>query len=719
MSSSSIFRSEQMTLCQLFLQPDTAYASVAELGELAIVQFRDLNPNVNSFQRKFVNELRRCEEMERKIRFLETEIKKEEIPIVDTKENPDAPKPREIIDLEIIIDKLDHDLKQINTNADALRKNFNELTELKFNLAMTQGFFQQVDSTGHGLFDGLDESINDESNRIVSSGMKLGFVSGVITRDRMNAFERMLWRVCRGNVFLKSAEIPQLIEDPTTGEKLHKIVFVVFFQGEQLKTRVQKICEGFRANIYPCPENVNERRELTMGLMTRLEDLNVVINQTEDHRQRILIETSRLIRLWKIKLLKIKSIYFIMNMFNNDIARKCFIAECWIPNLQLDSVRLALRKGSEISGNVQVTTIINEMATEEKPPTYHKLNKFTQGFQNLVDAYGVASYREINPMSFVLITFPFLFAVMFGDAGHGLIVTLFALWMVLKENQLKDKWRNQEVWTIFFGGRYIILLMGIFSIYTGLMYNDVFSKSMNIFGSAWRVKFDDTILLKADSVTLEANPTPYADAPHYVQMYSGNPYAIGLDPIWQISVNKITFTNSIKMKFAIIIGIIQMSFGVFLSLWNHIYFKHYNAIFLEFLPQIIFLASIFFYLIILIFYKWTHYQASQATDAPSLLIHLINMMLMSYPDKDSKNPLSSLTFYNNQRLIQTVLLIIAVLCIPWLLIGKPIYTLIKKKKKANYSQLANETNASNDIELHEQNKGHQEVIIKPTNVKLR
>lgn len=65
--------------------------------------------------------------------------------------------------------------------------------------------------------------------------------------------------------------------------------------------------------------------------------------------------------------------------------------------------------------------------TVEQPPTHHKLNKLTQGFQNLVDAYGVASYREINPMPFVVITFPFLFAVMFGDAGHGLIVAAFAL----------------------------------------------------------------------------------------------------------------------------------------------------------------------------------------------------------------------------------------------------------------------------------------------------
>lgn len=103
---------------------------------------------------------------------------------------------------------------------------------------------------------------------------------------------------------------------------------------------------SFRANIYPCPENPNERRELAMGVMTRLEDLNVVLNQTHDHRQRVLLETSKTIRTWQIKVKKIKAIYHTMNMFNNDVARKCFIAECWAPVSELDRIQLALRKGS-------------------------------------------------------------------------------------------------------------------------------------------------------------------------------------------------------------------------------------------------------------------------------------------------------------------------------------------------------------------------------------
>lgn len=60
-----------------------------------------MNENINAFQRKFVTEVRRCDEMERKLRYIESELKKDDVNIPDPKETPRAPNPREIIDLEV------------------------------------------------------------------------------------------------------------------------------------------------------------------------------------------------------------------------------------------------------------------------------------------------------------------------------------------------------------------------------------------------------------------------------------------------------------------------------------------------------------------------------------------------------------------------------------------------------------------------------------------
>uniref|UniRef100_A0A672JJ73 V-type proton ATPase subunit a n=1 Tax=Salarias fasciatus TaxID=181472 RepID=A0A672JJ73_SALFA len=298
----------------------------------------------------------------------------------------------------------------------------------------------------------------------------------------------------------------------------------------------------------------------------------------------------------------------------------------------------------------------------DTPPTLLRTNKFTSGFQSIVEAYGVGDYREVSPAPYTIITFPFLFAVMFGDLGHGMVMSLFALWMVLTEKNQKKKRCSNEIWMTFFNGRYIILMMGLFSIYTGLIYNDCFSKSLNIFGSGWSIKamFANQ---QWTNKTLQANALLTLD-PNVSGVFSG-PYPFGIDPIWNMAVNRLSFLNSYKMKMSVIIGVVHMSFGVVLSVFNHLHFRQKFNVYLLFLPELLFLLCLFGYLVLMIVYKWLAFGARDSSRAPSILIHFINMFVMQGKD--------IAPLYPGQTGLQIFLVVVALLSVPVLLLGKPFY----------------------------------------------
>lgn len=71
-----------------------------------------------------------------------------------------------------------------------------------------------------------------------------------------------------------------------------------------------------------------------------------VLNQTEEHRQRVLQAAAKTVRVWFIKVRKMKAIYHTLNLCNIDVTQKCLIAEVWCPVSELDSIQFALRRGT-------------------------------------------------------------------------------------------------------------------------------------------------------------------------------------------------------------------------------------------------------------------------------------------------------------------------------------------------------------------------------------
>ncbi|XP_066245233.1 V-type proton ATPase 116 kDa subunit a 1-like [Euwallacea similis] len=688
----ALLRSEEMNLIQIFIQPEAAYHIVAELGEMGCVQFKDLNEDVNLFQREYSMQVKTANELERQLKYIEAEIKKEDIPIPDITSIPKAPNLSDIANLEVHLDKTEREIREMSESEMILRQEYYQGIQQKYVLEKAQTFFNQQ-----------DEAVNsDYTSDHIRNSSQLGYIAGVINKEKFFAFERMLWRIGKGNIFIRNADIEEPIEDPTSRTESRKTSFIAFFQGENLANKIHKICVGFHVAVVNVPVEWSVREERIKRLTKDIGDIKDLLDRSVEHKTKQLLSVVKEIQNWSIMVRKIKAIYSTMNLFNHDVSRKCLIAEGWIPTSDLYYINTALMDGSVACGS-SVPSFFNILTTTQTPPTFNRTNKFTQGFQNLIEAYAFSSYRELNPTLYTIITFPFLFAIMFGDLGHGVIMLCFGLWMVLSEKKIMEQKDKNEIFSIFFGGRYIILLMGIFSIYTGFIYNDVFSKSLNLFGSKWKIDNLTDLVLHFDFNSNETNEDALKYTLKPLSSYQGDPYFAGIDPVWQSAENKIIFLNSFKMKLSIVFGIIHMIFGVSLSIINFLHFRKPAYIVLDFLPKLLFFGFLFVYLLTMMIMKWINYTAMNDDNidsphgsfcAPSVLIFFIGMMLFKKSEIDSScHPY----MFDGQEILQHIFVILALLCIPWMLLGVPLYEIAKRKKK-NMAVHQN-SNAGNHVQL--------------------
>lgn len=704
MAESSLFRSEVMSYIQLYIPFELAHTSVSQIGEQGQIEFVDLNPDVNAFQRSFVSEIRRLDEMERKLRFFATHIEKSELqvaPLPDFGLHTKVRSAQEIDELEGAINTHEARVTELNSSYEKLQRRNLELTELRHVLAETGQFFRAAINRQDNIRSSFDDSsapllntpdVEAQHANNGSGSLNLNFVTGVISRSRMATFERILWRSLRGNLYLNYSEISESVIDPSTDSPVFKNAFIIFAHGTETINKIRKISESLGATLYSISDHSEVRQQQFSEVSNKIEDLNSVLFNTNHARRLELIRISEDLATWSTVIKKEKAIYHTLNLFNYDSNRRCLIAEGWCASNDIDYIQGTLRSSGETESSL--SPILNEIATNKEPPTYHRTNKFTLGFQEIVDSYGISNYGEVNPGLFTIISFPFLFAVMFGDLGHAVLMTAAALYLVINERKLAKV--KSEEFSMFFGGRYIILLMGLFSLYTGLIYNDIFSRTMTLFQSGWEWphhhQLGELVIAKQVGV-----------------------YPFGLDPAWHGSDNALIFTNSYKMKMSVIFGVVQMSFGVLLNTFNYRHFKKHYSIYLEFIPQILFMLSIFGYLCFTIIYKWSiDWFATDASghnlynSPPSLLNMLIGMFLSPGSVKEED------LLFRGQGPLQLFLLFVALASVPVMLLGKPLYLrhLHQQREAQGYGALPTHNAQEDSHEMsHEEEFDFSELMI--------
>lgn len=192
-----------------------------------------------------------------------------------------------------------------------------------------------------------------------------------------------------------------------------------------------------------------------------------------------------------------------------------------------------------------------------------------------------------------------MFGVMFGDIGHGGLLLLSAILIFVFADKLPAGVVKM---------RYLLLLMGFYAFYMGLLYNDFMSIPLSLFGpSCYTISEEGQYELKD------------ADCQ----------YPFGMDPAWMNSEADIVFYNSFKMKCSVILGVVQMTAGICIKGLNAVYFKNHLDLYHEFLPQFFLLLALFGFMDYLILCKWfTDYNSiNEISRAPSIVGVMINMFL--------------------------------------------------------------------------------------------
>lgn len=328
---------------------------------------------------------------------------------------------------------------------------------------------------------------------------------------------------------------------------------------------------------------------------------------------------------------KEKAIYNALNMMK--VRGSTYLGFLWAPLEREQAIQEALAQFS----STEFKTLNRGPDGDMKfmPPTFIKTNDVSWVLQQITDTYGVPSYKEANPAAFSIVSFPFLFAVMFGDYGHGSLIFFLGAVMTLFHDRLKHTpmAAAQPL-------RYIFLMMGMFSIYNGLLYNEFFAIPNDWFGSCFETstRYSRGELCEGDVpcdlVYLPKNcenPSPGA-----LNCWNECVYPFGVDPAWYLSPQLLNFTNNMKMKISVIIGVWHMTMGVCVKGFNAVFFKQPLTLIFEVFTGVIIMLGLVGWMDFLIFTKWTFSMQAYSSDpieiekiklAPSIITVMINNIL--------------------------------------------------------------------------------------------
>jgi V-type H+-transporting ATPase subunit a len=189
--------------------------------------------------------------------------------------------------------------------------------------------------------------------------------------------------------------------------------------------------------------------------------------------------------LLKSELLSARSLLFQLNKCNQR--DNLLEIDFWIPEAQNENL-LAIVDSIKKEHSYTAIELQKEDIKFEKPPSHFSESGFFNQFQEIVNTYGIPSYKEINPAVFTSVTFPFLFGVMFGDIAHGSVLFVFSLYLLCNSLSISNNLKIRHLTIKSLG--ITLCFMGFFSMYAGVIYNDFLALPVTVNPSCYELQGD-------------------------------------------------------------------------------------------------------------------------------------------------------------------------------------------------------------------------------------
>ena len=670
---------------------DSYYRIMIQLGSIgSSIEFEDLNRDIIESLKTHYSIINRCDEIETIFNHMDDILKNDYNISYDIYNNYNDFKSH--LDFELnkkkiaennfldhiqnVITKDENELKNQYEYNKGLLDSFHELLEKKIIYEKMVELFrgqiineikkeEDLDNEYYKYEEEEELMIKTDKKKLrkYSHDVPLYYLSGICEVEDVMKIRRIIFRGGKGRAIPSFYSITIDDNNIIYDEKKYfnnKQIFLIVIQGKIVIEKIKKNLEVLNCETYGITNvsqmqkdleyinnEISEQKKILVDIQKSV--LNIVKKKTEPIRG-LGRNYKSLYSLYRTFCKREKYIY--MNLNRCKDLNSFYIGDVWIPEVDFNKINQKIKDLLKENEDILLPSFRESENSNAKVRTYFQMDDFIYPFQSIVDTYGIPRYKEVNPGLFSIISFPFLFGIMFGDIGHGLLLLLLSFYIEVNNKKIQQ---SDSILKDVVKFRYILILMGFFSFFCGIIYNDFMSIPLSFFSSCYvNDKIENISIKKKNCV-----------------------YPIGIDPKWYASTNDLSFMNSFKMKLSVIVGVIQMTLGIILRGLNNLYFKDYIGFFFEFIPQIIFMLLLFGYMIALIFIKWGTDYSNNTANAPSIITILMNLALKN----GSVDGMPVWSTVKKEEKTNRIFFMISIICIPVILLTKPIIKIIQRKKK--------------------------------------